>query len=64
VKSDVTDFGGLPTAAHAGIVLLFDETMLAYRVASARIAMVDAYPSRDAFAGCEELDPWARVGNE
>ncbi|WP_158056560.1 DUF5615 family PIN-like protein [Halorussus halophilus] len=59
VTSDVKDFGDLPAAAHAGIVLLYDDTMPAYQVASALIAMVDAYPSRDAFAGREELDPWA-----
>lgn len=33
--------------------------MPAYRVASALITMVDAYLSRDAFAGREELDVWA-----
>lgn len=59
VTSDVKDFGDLPAAVHAGIVLLYDDTMPAYRVASALIAMVDAYPSRDAFAGREELDSWA-----
>jgi hypothetical protein len=58
VTSDVTDFGALPNEAHAGVVLLHDDTMPAYRVASAIIAMVDAYPGRDAFAGREELDAW------
>lgn len=59
VTSDVKDFGDLPATGDTGIVLLYDDTMPAYRVASALIAMVDAYPSRDAFAGREELDPWA-----
>lgn len=54
----MTDFGALPNEAHAGVVLLHDDTMPAYRVASALIAMVDAYPGRDAFAGREELDAW------
>lgn len=58
VTSDVTDFGALPNEAGAGVVLLYDDTMPAYRVASALIAMVDAYPSREAFAGREELDAW------
>ena len=58
VTSDVSDFGGLPTDAHAGVVLLYDDTMPAYRVASGLIAMVDAYPDRDAFGGREELDAW------
>jgi predicted nuclease of predicted toxin-antitoxin system len=59
VTSDVKDFGGLPTTDHAGVVLLYDDTMPAYRVASALLTMVDAYPGRDAFAGREELDQWA-----
>lgn len=58
VTSDVTDFAALPSTAHAGVVLLYDDTMPAYRVASALIAMVDAYPHRDAFPGREELDAW------
>ena len=58
VTSDVKDFGALPNEAHAGVVLLYDDTMPAYRVASALITMVDAYPGRDAFAGREELDSW------
>lgn len=58
VTSDVKDFGALPLEAHAGIILLHDDTMPAYRVASALITMVDTYPNRDAFAGREELDAW------
>lgn len=60
VTSDVKDFGNLPSGAHIGVILLYDDTMPAYRVASALITMVDAYPGRDAFAGREELDAWAR----
>ena len=59
VTSDVTDFGDLPSEDHTGVVILYDDTMPAYRVASALITMVDTYPSRDAFAGREELDAWA-----
>lgn len=59
VTSDVNDFGTLPPDVHAGIVLLYDDTMPAYRVASALLTMIDAYPSRDEFAGREELDAWA-----
>jgi hypothetical protein len=58
VTSDVKDFGGLPPDAHAGIVLLYDDTMPAYRVAAGLISMVDTYPTRDAFGGREEIDPW------
>jgi len=59
VTSDVTDFGDRPSEDHAGVILLYDDTMPAYRVASALITMVDAYPNRDAFTGREELDAWA-----
>lgn len=59
VTSDVKDFGDLPKDARTDVVILYDDTMPAYQVASALIAMVDAYPSRDAFSGREELDPWA-----
>ncbi len=59
VTSDVKDFGTLPDEAHAGVILLHDDTMPTYRVASALVRMVDAYPSRDAFMGREELDDWA-----
>ena len=58
VTSDVKDFGSLPREAHAGIILLYDDTMPAYRVAAALITMVDTYPSREAFEGREELDAW------
>jgi predicted nuclease of predicted toxin-antitoxin system len=59
VTSDVTDFGEVPGERHTGIVLLYDDTMPAYRVASALLRMIDAYPSRAEFAGREELDAWA-----
>jgi hypothetical protein len=58
VTSDVGDFGDLRSDAHAGVVILYDDTMPAYRVASGLLAMVDTYPGRDAFPGYEELDPW------
>ena len=38
--------------------LLYDDTMPAYRVASALIALVEAYPDRHAFPGVEDLDAW------
>ena len=58
VTSEVKDFGDAPTEAHAGVVLLYEDTMPAYQVASALITIVDSYPSRDAFTGREELDAW------
>jgi len=58
VTSDVSDFGGLPLDAHAGLVLLYDDTTPAYRIAAALSSMVDTNPSREAFSGREELDAW------
>jgi hypothetical protein len=58
LTSDVKDFSDLVPAEHAGVVILYDDTMPAYDVASGVIAMVDAYPGRDSFSGYEELDPW------
>ena len=57
VTSDVTDFGALSSSAHAGLVLLYDDTMPAYQIAAGLIAMTDAYRNRDSFGGREELDP-------
>jgi hypothetical protein len=54
----VKDFGGLPPDSHAGVVLLYDDTMPAYQAAAGLIAMVDAYSNPDTFSGREELDPW------
>lgn len=59
VTSDVSDFGDLPDEVHASVIILYDDTMPAYRIASALITMVDTYPSRDVFAGRKELDVWA-----
>ena len=58
VTSDVKDFSNLDRDEHAGVVILYDDTMPAYDIASGVIAMVDAYPGRDSFSGYEELDPW------
>lgn len=58
VTSDVADFGPLSDADHAGLILLHDDTMPGYRIASALITLIDAYPNRDAFAGRETLDVW------
>lgn len=58
VTSDGKDFGGLPSDVHSGIVLLYDDTMPAYKIAAGLITMTDAYQHRHSFAGREELDPW------
>ena len=51
VTSDVTDFGDIPIEDHAGLTLLYDDTMPAYRVAAALIALVDAYPETGRVSG-------------
>ena len=56
--SDVTDVGDLPTEDHASVVLLYDDTMAAYRVVAPLIALVETYPDRDAFPAVEALDGW------
>jgi len=58
VTSDVKDFAGLTPEAHAGLVLLYDDTMPAYQVAAGLITLTDTYEDRDSFSGREELDPW------
>lgn len=58
VTSDVKDFGSLQPDAHTGLVILYDDTTPAYRVAAGLLSMIDAYPNRDDFGGREELDPW------
>lgn len=58
VTSDAKDFGSL-SASAPGVILLHDDTMPAYRVASALITLVDTYSDRDTFAGREMLDAWA-----
>lgn len=59
LTSDLGDFGAPAIDDHVGVVLLHDDTMPAYRVASAVIRLVDAYPNREAFGGREVLDAWA-----
>jgi hypothetical protein len=58
VTSDLSDFTDLPPDAHAGIVLLYDDTLPAHAVAAGLDAMIAAYPSRDSFEGPEVLDAW------
>lgn len=49
----------LPYARENDLVLLHDDAMPAYEVASSLIAMIDAYPNPEAFEGREILDVWA-----
>lgn len=55
VTSDVTDF---TTGTDSTVVLLYDDTTPAYRVAAALLEMIDAYRSPAEFPDREELDPW------
>jgi len=58
VTSDVQDFGSLEPETHAGVIVLYDDSMSAYLVAAGLLTMIDAYQDRDAFAGREVLDSW------
>jgi len=58
VTSDLGDFRDMDPATHAGVVILFDDTMSAHRIASALLKMVETYPNRAAFPGRERLDSW------
>ena len=53
----MTDFGDIPIEDHGGLILLYDDTMPAYRVAAALVALVDAYPERDAFRESRHSTP-------
>lgn len=59
VTSDVSDFGALPEEVSVDVVILFDDTMPAYRIASALISMIDAYGDRESLPNREVLDQWA-----
>lgn len=59
VTSDLSDFGDVAVADGPGIVLLYDDAMPAYEIAGALLSMVDAYETREAFLGREQLDDWA-----
>lgn len=58
MTSDVTDFAALEPSDHTGVVLLYDDPLPAHEVAAGLLAMVDAYPTGDAFGGTEILDDW------
>lgn len=57
VTSDVSDFASR-TGASPGIVLVFDDTMCAYQVASSLLPMTEVYQDPDVFPGMEVLDDW------
>lgn len=58
VTSDFRFADRLETGS-VGVVVVYDDTMPAYRVTGGLLAMVDAYTGRDSFPGREVLD--ARV---
>jgi len=58
VTSDVTDFAPLCPETYPGIILLYDDTMPAYDIATGLLAMVETYPDRDEFSGREIVDTW------
>lgn len=58
VTSDVRDFAPLAPDAHAGVVLVHDDTMSAQRIATGLQSMIEAYPGRESFPAQETLDDW------
>ena len=58
VTSDLKDFGSLEPDTAPGIVILYDDTMPAYQIATGLLSMIDAYESRQRFAGREVVDDW------
>ncbi|MFB6284836.1 MAG: hypothetical protein ABEK59_13065 [Halobacteria archaeon] len=58
VTNDVTDFSTVSSERHAGLVLLYDDTLPAYQTASALLNMIKTYPDRNTFPCTEVLDDW------
>jgi predicted nuclease of predicted toxin-antitoxin system len=58
VTSDVSDFGALGHLDHAGVVLVYDDTMPGHRLATALQTMTEAYGEPERFDGREVLDDW------
>lgn len=58
VTNDVTDFSRVPDHEHEGVVIVYDGALPAFDVAAGLLAMMDAYPDRDALRGYEVLDDW------
>jgi predicted nuclease of predicted toxin-antitoxin system len=59
VTSDVSDFGALGQHDHAGVILVYDDTMSGISIAAGLRAMIDTYGEPDQFVGREVLDDWA-----
>lgn len=58
VTSDVRDFASLSRADVPAVVLLYDDTADAHRVADGLLALIDAYPGPEQLPVCEVLDDW------
>ena len=58
VTKDVSDFGGLDSDAHEGVVLVFDDGLDGEAMTRGIRPIVGAYPARDDLRGRETLDDW------
>lgn len=58
VTKDVSDFGGLDSDAHEGVVLVFDDGLDGEAMTRGIRRIVGAYPARDDLQGRETLDDW------
>ena len=59
VTRDIKNFAPLTDSRHEGLLLVDDQRASAYAIASANLAIVDAYGSPSNMVGkVETVDPW------
>lgn len=58
VTNNILDFKPLPDDEHAGIVIVYDNRLSAFQIATGLFRIMTAYQTRDAFPGKEALDDW------
>lgn len=58
VTNNVLDFKPLADDEHAGIVIVYDNRLSAFQIATELFRIMTAYQTRDAFPGKEAPDDW------
>jgi hypothetical protein len=58
VTNNILDFKPLQPDAHAGLVIVYNNRLSAFQVATGLFKIVTAYQHRDAFPEKEVLDEW------
>lgn len=56
VPNDAKDYKGLPSDAHEGVLVVFDNRLSAFETTRGILRIIDAYPSR--LRGYEAVDDW------